>query len=114
MTEILVYPDGTTCDPFVEDCPVPKDDDQIAILVENGVPAAVVYGLFAFLAALIPPIIYSSSKKTILDALTANSYYQYAWTGIWIGHFALYAFPALGAGISFAALPRFTPIYVLW
>ena len=113
MTEILVYPDGTTCDPFAEDCPVPKDDDQIGILIENGVPAAVVYGLFAFLAALLPPIAWSN-KKTVLNALTSNNYYQYAWIGIRLGHLALYAFPALGAGISFAALPRFTPIYVLW
>ena len=53
-------------------------------------------------------------RKSKVDALTANSTYQMAWLFIWLGHLALYLFPAFTFPMSFAANPGLTPIYVQW
>ena len=58
MTELIIYEDGTRCNPFIEDCPIPMDDDDVARLVESGFFAAAEYAAIAFFAALLPPIIY--------------------------------------------------------
>ena len=79
MTEI-VYADGTTCDPWAQDCPVGKDDEAYSLRVSQlGEQAAIAYGLVTVIAALIPPTFYVSARKSVVDSLTTNSLYQSTW-----------------------------------
>ena len=50
----------------------------------------------------------------MVAGLERNGFYTVAWMSIWIGHLTLYSFPGLFAFVSFAAIPGFNSVYVLW
>ena len=63
MTDVIVLPDGSVCDPWIEDCPVGTDEDQYSTsLMLVGKNAAVVYGAIATMSALIPPVIWFADR----------------------------------------------------
>ena len=70
----IVLPDGTLCNPWLEDCPVGTDEDsygtqQIALIGKN---AAILYGAFAMLSALIPSVVWFADRQPKVDALKNN------------------------------------------
>ena len=64
------------------------------------------------MAAFIPPAVWFSDRKAKVDALKKNSWYEWTWIAIWLGHITIYGFPGLFWPISFAAYPMFTALYV--
>ena len=114
MTEI-VYPDGSTCDPWLSDCKVPEDDENILLQMRDaGLTAAIVYGVISSLAALVPPSIWFADRRNKVSPLSQNEFYEWAWIVMWIGHISIYGFPGLLWPISFAAYPLFNSFYVMW
>ena len=111
----IILPDGTTCNPWVEDCPVGTDGDsygtQIALIGKN---AAILYGAFAMLSALIPSVFWFADRQPKVDALKKNDLYWWTWLSLWLGHLILYGFPGLFWPISFAAMPLFNTVFVMW
>ena len=112
---VIILPDGSECDPYVEDCPVGEDSAEYELqLSQAGYQAALIYGILPTLATLYPTSYWFSVRKSKVEALTANSIYQQAWLFIWLGHLALYLFPAVTFPMSFAAKRGLTSIYVQW
>ena len=76
--------------------------------------AAIIYGVLPALAAFYPPLIWFVARKSKVDALTKNSYYQMTWLAIWLGHLLLYLFPAVTFPMSMAAKRGLNTVYVMW
>ena len=63
------------------------------------------YAAFAVIQITFPVAYYFVARKDWIDTFTANNFYKWAWMTIWIGNLLLFGFPAIGAAISFAAIP---------
>ena len=112
---VIILPDGTECDPYVEDCPVGEDSAEYELqLSQAGEQAAIIYGILPTLGVLYLPVYWFSVRKSKVDALTSNSIYQMTWLAIWLGHLSLYLFPAVTFPMTFAAKRGLNTIYVLW
>ena len=115
MTTEIVLPDGSKCNPWIEDCPVGQDGDDYQMeLASNTRMAAYLYGLVTTVATVVPPVIYFADRKAKLEKLVKNDWYKTTWLVMWIGHICLFGFPGLLWPVSFAAISSFNSIYLMW
>ena len=115
MSEIILE-DGTTCDPWIEDCPVPTDDTQFTLQVATaGRKAAIIYGVVSLLETILPPLYYAIVRRPNESSIAGNDRYKLTWSLTMLGHVLLYSFPALTWPMSLSASrPTFNAIYVMW
>ena len=117
MNQEIVLEDGSTCNPWVEDCPVGEDDGTVyslSMVSDFGRNDVILYGMISSFWTVMPLALYFGDRQARLDALTKNDLYKSTWLVLSIGALAVNAFPGLTWPVSLTSMTSFNEIYLLW